>query len=442
MKNQRDFPYKYIMNKFESTGDNYYDIGFKYAGPILFLYTWWVLLEAQKKGIKRLYFIARDGYPLYEIANIFVKKFNLDIECKYLYCSRKALILPSINESFQDELVNLTKYSAKSTINILLDRIDATIEQKKIIINDLENNNIKIDIDKILTISEHQTIQNILVNSSVYINILKSNASINYNLTVSYLKQEGLYDNNLIYIVDIGWAGSIQKYLEKIINIESPNAKIFAFYFGTLYSKYLKNNEHKYKAWYFDNKKHHIARAMFSVNIMESICTAPHGTTKAYKKIGNKYEPVLSEIDKNLSIITEKINTGIIDFTKKIILFNNFEDFKNKPLHKITFKLCYKLMYAPSISIVDCFSNFTHCDDITSSYTLPLIDDRDIKALHYYQIPTLFYYKITKKQYKNYYKALMWPYGVVSKLPFVKKIWYRLNILMIHYVRYKKLINL
>ena len=256
MKNYSNFPYKDIMDKFESTGDNYYDIGFKYAGPILVLYTWWVLLEAQKKGIKRLYFIARDGYPLYEIANIFVKKFNLDIECKYLYCSRKALILPSITESFQDELVNLTKYSAKSTINILLDRIDATIEQKKLIIKDLEDHNIKIFAGKTLTISEHQTIQNILVNSSVYINILKSNATINYNLTTSYLKQEGLYDHKHIYIVDIGWAGSIQKYLQKIINIENPNTEIFAFYFGTLYSKYLKNNEHKYKAWYFDNKKH------------------------------------------------------------------------------------------------------------------------------------------------------------------------------------------
>lgn len=441
MKNQRDFPYKYIMNKFESTGDNYYDIGFKYAGPILFLYTWWVLLEAQKKGIKRLYFIARDGYPLYEIANIFVKKFNLDIECKYLYCSRKALILPSINESFQDELVNLTKYSAKSTINILLDRIDATIEQKKIIINDLENNNIKIDIDKILTISEHQTIQNILVNSSVYINILKSNASINYNLTVSYLKQEGLYDNNLIYIVDIGWAGSIQKYLEKIINIESPNAKIFAFYFGTLYSKYLKNNEHKYKAWYFDNKKHHIARAMFSVNIMESICTAPHGTTKAYENINNIYKPILDNINHDTNTITKKINEGLLDFTNKIIIFTNFEDFKNKTLHKAVFKICYELMFAPSKALVSNFSKFAHCDDITNSYIIRLVEEDDINSLYYYQLPVWLYYKLTKKSFGEDFKTPMWPYGVIANMPFIKRVWYRLNLLLIYYVRYKKLID-
>lgn len=442
MKNYSSFPYRDIIKNYKSSGDSFYDIGFKYAGPILFIYVWWVLLEAQKKNINRLYFIARDGYPLYEIAKIFVDKFNLNIECKYLYCSRKALILPSINKSIEDELFNITKYSAKSTINIILDRIDASEEQKINIINDLViTNKVNIDRNKILTIDEHKIVQNALMLSKIYIDTLKTNANTNYKATVSYLKQEGLYDHNAVHIVDIGWAGSIQKYLSKIINMEKPNIKIFAYYFGTLYSLYLRDNGELYDTWYFGKNKQNIARALFSINIMESICTAPHGTTKSYHNNNNVVIPFLDNLDTKKTQITNQINSGILAFTRKMIMFTNFSDFKKSALHRYSFGICYKLMCAPSMEIVDCFSEFVHCDDITNSYFVPLIEDEDLQKLHYYNIPTWLYHKITRKQYKDDYKALMWPYGVIAKLPFLKRWWYRVNIFLIYYVRYRKLIS-
>ena len=39
-----------------------YHIGCRYAGPVLFSYAVWIVEQAVKKKIKRLYFIARDGY--------------------------------------------------------------------------------------------------------------------------------------------------------------------------------------------------------------------------------------------------------------------------------------------------------------------------------------------------------------------------------------------
>ena len=58
------------------------------TAPVMVSYVWWVLIEAQKRKIDTLYFLARDGYTLYEVAKLFCEKFGIDIDCKYLYCSR------------------------------------------------------------------------------------------------------------------------------------------------------------------------------------------------------------------------------------------------------------------------------------------------------------------------------------------------------------------
>lgn len=428
------FPYKELIQNYQPSGNNFQDIGFKYAGPILFMYVWWVILEAQKKNIKRLYFIARDGYPLYEIAKLFVEYFNINIECRYLYCSRKSLMLPSLINSYREELYNLTKYSIKCTLNLLLDRINATETQKQLIINSINYNS---NLNKELTIEEHKYIQQKLISNKEYTNTLIDNAKKLYNNTIHYLEQEKLFANDTTYIVDIGWAGSIQKYLNKLAQLSSANTKIHAFYFGALNSEYLNNNKNLYKTWFFENKRHILSQLLFNINVMERICTAPHGTTEKYEYHEKICKPKLQHIDKKEQDITNYINSGIFNFTKKILPIIKINDFKNKPLHWHTFVICYRLMVAPNKDVLDMFGNTNHCDDITNSYSLPLISMEDTKYLHYYQFHIRLFYKLFKKKMSNY-KELVWPYGAASKCSFFKKIWYRINIMIIYYFRMKK----
>lgn len=97
--------------------DNDYSLGFKYPsilaglGRALHYSTEWnthtdfvldiiapfycslvyrMMKDAEQRGIKRLYFCARDAWPLFRIAEIFKPLFS-SIESKYLYISRKSL---------------------------------------------------------------------------------------------------------------------------------------------------------------------------------------------------------------------------------------------------------------------------------------------------------------------------------------------------------------
>ena len=70
-------------------------IGSALGGPILFAYVQWILKECERRGIRRLYFIARDGYISKRIADILIRQWNLDLTTAYIYGSRKAWRLPS-----------------------------------------------------------------------------------------------------------------------------------------------------------------------------------------------------------------------------------------------------------------------------------------------------------------------------------------------------------
>lgn len=65
-------------------------IGVSCASLILFPYVEWIIQSALKMNISKLYFIARDGFLLKKIADIYIDKKCLNIKTKYLYGSRQA----------------------------------------------------------------------------------------------------------------------------------------------------------------------------------------------------------------------------------------------------------------------------------------------------------------------------------------------------------------
>jgi predicted HAD superfamily hydrolase len=81
-------------------------IGASLAGMILYPYVMWLISNCQEQGIKRLYFIARDGYVLKKVADAMIETWGLDIYTKYIYGSRKAWRVDGL--SLEDRKLVLT----------------------------------------------------------------------------------------------------------------------------------------------------------------------------------------------------------------------------------------------------------------------------------------------------------------------------------------------
>ena len=65
--------------------------------PVLVEFVKWVLRSAGEHGIRRIYFLARDGWPMYQAARILAEGRDSEIDCRYLKCSRYALRIPAFH---------------------------------------------------------------------------------------------------------------------------------------------------------------------------------------------------------------------------------------------------------------------------------------------------------------------------------------------------------
>src|SRR5215469_9938574 len=65
------------------------------AGPFLSGFVLWVLQTAKAKGLKRLYFISRDGFILLKVAKELARSVDPSIELRYLYGSRQSWHFPA-----------------------------------------------------------------------------------------------------------------------------------------------------------------------------------------------------------------------------------------------------------------------------------------------------------------------------------------------------------
>jgi len=70
--------------------DFVWSVGASFGAPLLMCYVEWLLEQCGRRNIKRLYFVARDGYILKKMFDELAQKLRLDIKTNYFYGSRKA----------------------------------------------------------------------------------------------------------------------------------------------------------------------------------------------------------------------------------------------------------------------------------------------------------------------------------------------------------------
>lgn len=109
---------------------------------ILLSYVLWIFSECQKRGIRKLYFIARDGFVLEKIAQE-IKAFtiNCNIEIKYIYGSREAWRLSDKSPFMESKIQPLLK-SEKALLLKRYLKQEITGEGKKVGFVDVQGSGI------------------------------------------------------------------------------------------------------------------------------------------------------------------------------------------------------------------------------------------------------------------------------------------------------------
>ena len=404
----------------------------KFPGRLMTDYVWWILQEAEKSGIKVLYFLARDGWLLREIALVICERYNLDIECRYLYCSRISLRTPSYwligEEAF--DLLLCGGYQL---------RLDSILQRARL--NEAERQDVYKscgwtieDERRLLSWAEFDDAAKTLRSDPTYRRYVIEKSKAAYPAALGYLRQEGLVDQGHIAIVDSGWTGSMQRSLRQLLESAGWRGKLTGFYFG-MFKAPKEAADGDYRTWYFSWNRGTRAKACFNNNLFECLLEAPHGMTVEYRQEGKAFVPVLLDApaDGKAARICE-YKDCVLAFTAREV---QKSDFRRTIDWRITDALIRRYMCRPTKREVELLGAEVFCDDITELYQSPLADKTNIEQLKQYTIAGRLKVRFFSKTGDSADAGMYWPYGTAAFVSGIKRGWYRGNIFLWQYAKYK-----
>jgi FMN phosphatase YigB (HAD superfamily) len=263
------------------------------AAPVLASFAGWLLARAIQAGIKRLYFVSRDGYVLLQFARRLAAAFDNPPELRYLYGSRRAWHAPALSKLGAEECDWLLEH----TENVSLKRIFARIGCGPGVARDfLESWGLpEREWSRALAAGELSSLRDRFCGNARLEERLRRELSGVREGAISYLRGEGLFDGTSWAMVDLGWHGRLQHSLGRLLGGESDFSAA-GFYFGLL-PRPAAGQPRDMKAFLFDYRRERTPELPLPeiIFIMESFCCAPHGTVEGYHLEEGRWRPVLRQ---------------------------------------------------------------------------------------------------------------------------------------------------
>ncbi len=402
-------------------------LGNEFSGPLIFDYMWWTLREAHRRGISRLYFLARDGYTLRKVAEQLCNRFGLEIECRYLYCSRKALRTPSWFFIGDEAYEQLFLWGYHVTLKTLLSRGGLTGEERAAVYRECGLR--PVDEERPLDRREFDGYAAQIKKSSTFRRSIDRRSRSAYGDTVGYLRQEGLFEQEVVAVVDSGWTGSMQRSLRQLLEFAGYRGKIVGFYFG-LYEYPRSAADGEYATWYFNAGGRVRDKVPFCNNLFECLLAAPHGMTAGYRKTEQGYEPVLLPPPRGQELRWIEEQSDVVcrwcsEHGEQIA----FDSFDAAARHRDAVCRIKRYMSRPTREEAAYYGSFQFCDDITEAYRMALASEEQRTLLREYSFLRRILRKLTKRSLGGRKAELFWPYGTIAFLNGKKREWYRLNVI-------------
>lgn len=323
----------FINNNINIEKSYFWKSGYEIFGPLLYGYTKWLDLQFKEKNYNSIFFLSRDGYIMkkaYEMIS--------ETEVKYIYASRRALIVPTIwmynnFEELKENMYLPRKIKVKSFLKKLglePQKYEKIVKKYKYDLND--------DI-----YTQNLNEENLAFFAEVKDDIYK-NSKEEYENLIKYYEYNDF--KNKVAIVDIGWFGNMQYALNKIVNKANLDVVMDGYYVGIVPESEKQNNLNMSGYLFEKNREELYYKKKFFNSIFELVFLANHGSVKKYTSDVNNVELYDYEYDNTdvelkmrefqsgaLEFIKEFSTSGIeqyVDITESISLYN-FIQFGNRP---------------------------------------------------------------------------------------------------------------
>lgn len=289
-------------------GSDYYRFGVEKFGPFLYGYTQWLHNEIKKESFSKVFFFARDGYMMEKAFRFF----DNDLNTQYVYFSRKSIRQALLYKcsSYKESLKYLT-WERFITIGKLLEYYGFSLKEREKIAAqeslDLEENLSYADLDSNKKMKDlYEKIREMItVNSKHQDEMLRG-----------YLNQINMKDR--CAIVDIGWHGSMQFYLDEYFKYVGLKTELYGYYVGIEPTSDLKS---KNFGWLYSDGYSELRKDVLCFfGVYEKLFQSTEGSTYGYEMIDKSVTPVLADYeysdDKQMVEHIEDWQRGALDFVR------------------------------------------------------------------------------------------------------------------------------
>jgi len=276
------------------------DVAAGVVAPTLVGFVLWVLQQARQRSLDRLYFVARDGQILRDIAHRLIEKLHLSCEIRYIYGSRQAWNLPALAAMEEDELArslngpswiwdsthDLSAQSVLARANIHPEELSDQLESARLT-EDRWNQAMNPD--------EHRALRRVFQEEAVR-DLLIRKAETKRTMLLGYLAQEGLLEPCAFGLVDLAGYGTLHDSLAAVLRATGREPPV-GLYFGLLNgSNDLRHGDRT--AYLYDERSCQGFTGTYrdwGVIPLEVFCAADHGTLVGYEMENGRIQPVLTE---------------------------------------------------------------------------------------------------------------------------------------------------
>ncbi|NEV61045.1 HAD family hydrolase [Thiorhodococcus minor] len=285
-------------------------VGGSYAAMVLLPFVLWVLDQAREAGRKRLYFFARDGQILLEIARRLSVE---DLELRYLHVSRLALHR-CVNTDFEAFLDWVFVSHQGMTIEDVAHRV--TSDPGDLVDHLLGCVDAALSREDLLTDKQRMALRNRFKSDPDLRARVMGLVSSERERVLRYLDQEGLARLDDACVVDIGWSGSIQDSLLQVLRTHgSVDGGPLAGYYWGLQRHTLTDLGANLKSSFAFHPDSFWRDPAALRELVECFTAADHGSTLGYRENGGRIEPILNAEG------PEVLAWGLRDFRRGVDFF-------------------------------------------------------------------------------------------------------------------------
>lgn len=388
----------FLDNTSQLNTDDYYRFGYEKFGMFLWGFVRWLHNNLEKEKIHRVFFLSRDGLIMKKAFDILYD----DVETNYLEVSRRSLRVPILWMNPEYEYVmEMLPPSKQVTLTNIFDGIGLDINNYADVV---EKNGFSLD-----SVFERKDLRANNDLNKLYNQLEKDiicNSKMEFELLAKYLKQNCM--EGRFAIVDIGWAGSMQRYLQEVLTSLNIFCDIKGYYIGVV-EDYIRNksvlSNMDLNGYLFDfsHNMHSIDTRRPFLGLFETLFLEQDGSVKNYMELDGKimakripYEYIENHKPTYEYECVAKIQEGALDFVSR---FGR----KNVDISPaILFSGIEKTGIYPSMKEVSLFGDFRFFDEGETTYLA--------------KPQGMFHYITKRHELKKDFLSSRWKIGFMKKM--------------------------